>query len=249
MRAALGGPHEEGGKHISGGEHLSSKADMQVKAVELIDKAFSHTQGEPTFFQMTIDKVEEHLQAIKPLSVSTIDATDAAQGRKLARSLLADHGISDEVIKKAMNLLESSNDNRGALIINAKTGERLDERKEKGVRVSHLYWEKENFEQWCKQKELVVNQRMKEALTLATKVCSHPLTIAELCWSDDPDYITGYVASAAKGYQRITKVKEYGDEAGGRLFFVNDDQSIDSYIHYLEKIPVSIGTEENYELN
>ncbi|MCP3028638.1 6-carboxyhexanoate--CoA ligase [Halobacillus sp. A5] len=249
MRAALGGPHEDGGKHISGGEHLSAKASMQIKVLELIDKAFTHKRGEPTFFQLTIDKVEEDGQMIKPLPVSTFDSSDAAQGRRIAYSLLADHGISEEIIKKAMNLFESINNTTGALIINAKTGERLDEKKEQGVRVSRLEWKKENFEEWCKQKEMPVNQRMKEALTLATKVCAHPLTIAELCWSDDPDYITGYVASGAKGYQRITKLKEYGDETGGRLFFIKDDQPIESYIHYLQKIPVLIETEENYELN
>ncbi|MFG6150227.1 6-carboxyhexanoate--CoA ligase [Halobacillus sp. B23F22_1] len=249
MRAALDGPHEDGGKHISGGEHLSTKAEMQIKALELMDKAYAHSRGEPTFFQLTIDKVDEDVQAIKPLPVSTFHSTDAAQGRRIACSLLADQGISEEVIKKAMNLLESSNETSGALIINAKTGERLDDRKEKGIRVSRLEWKQENFEKWCKQKGLAANQRMKEALTLATKVCAHPLTIAELCWSDDPDYITGYVASGAKGYQRITKLKKYGEETGGRLFFVKGGQPIDSYIHYLQKIPVLIETEENYELS
>lgn len=47
---------------------------------------------------------------------------------------------------------------------------------------------------------------------LATKVSEHPATVAELCWSDDPKYITGYVASKELGYQCITKLKEYGDE-------------------------------------
>jgi 6-carboxyhexanoate--CoA ligase len=39
------------------------------------------------------------------------------------------------------------------------------------------------------------SQRVKEAPVLATKVSAHPATIAELCWSDDPEYITGYVTS------------------------------------------------------
>ena len=33
------------------------------------------------------------------------------------------------------------------------------------------------------------------SIVLATKVSAHPATVAELCWSDDPEYITGYVAS------------------------------------------------------
>ena len=87
---------------------------------------------------------------------------------------------------------------------------------------------------------------MKEALTLATKVCHHPAVTAELCWSDDPDYVTGYVAGSRLGYQRITKLKEAGSEHGCRVFFVDGRADITSCIHYLEKDPIIIqwrGTE------
>jgi 6-carboxyhexanoate--CoA ligase len=88
------------------------------------------------------------------------------------------------------------------------------------------------------------NSRVKEALVLATKVIEHPATVAELCWSDDPEYITGYVASKKLGYQRITKLKEYGDERGCRIFFVNGLTDLPAYIHYLEKQPVFVEWEE-----
>ena len=57
-----------------------------------------------------------------------------------------------------------------------------------------------------------------EAIVLASKVQAAPGIVAELCVSDDPDYVTGYVASKSLGYRRITTIKERGDPAGGRVF-------------------------------
>ena len=39
----------------------------------------------------------------------------------------------------------------------------------------------------------------------------------ELCWSDDPDYTVGYVACNGV-YHRITNMKEFGSNIGGRVF-------------------------------
>ncbi|CAM5620838.1 6-carboxyhexanoate--CoA ligase [Lysinibacillus sphaericus] len=62
-----------------------------------------------------------------------------------------------------------------------------------------------------------------KALALATKVANSPYTIAELCWSDDPEYVTGYVSNHEIGYVRITPLKREGCESGGRIFFVSDE--------------------------
>jgi 6-carboxyhexanoate--CoA ligase len=80
-------------------------------------------------------------------------------------------------------------------------------------------WLTKNFEKWANHSKMPRSQRVKEALMLATKVSAHPATVAELCWSDDPEYITGYVASKKQGYQRIMKLKEYAHE-GSRIPFV-----------------------------
>lgn len=78
-----------------------------------------------------------------------------------------------------------------------------------------------------------------EALVLATKVASIDGTIAELCWSDDPFYTAGYVASKKLGYMRISHLKKEGDFRGGRVFFV-DNIELDKYIYDLEKSPVLV---------
>ena len=46
-----------------------------------------------------------------------------------------------------------------------------------------------------------------EAIVLATKVANCPGIIGEICISDDPEYVTGYVSSKEIGYRRIKKMK------------------------------------------
>jgi len=76
---------------------------------------------------------------------------------------------------------------------------------------------------------------------LATKVSETPGLIAELCISDDPSYVTGYVASARTGYQRITPVKTDGDSAGGRVWFVDSKGlDLDGLIEYVRNVPVLV---------
>ncbi|MFN3976837.1 MAG: 6-carboxyhexanoate--CoA ligase, partial [Aquificaceae bacterium] len=57
---------------------------------------------------------------------------------------------------------------------------------------------------------------------------------AELCWSDDPDYTTGYVAGKNIGYVRIKPMKEEGVPIGGRVYFVKRD-SLERIISCLER--------------
>jgi len=77
---------------------------------------------------------------------------------------------------------------------------------------------------------------------LASKVASVKGTIAELCWSDDPFYTTGYVASKKLGYVRIPHLKKEGDYHGGRVFFVDfvNTVEINDYIEEIEKTPVLV---------
>ncbi|MFB4164066.1 6-carboxyhexanoate--CoA ligase [Alteribacillus sp. JSM 102045] len=240
MRAAAGGAHEKGGKHISGGERLAYETEMEQITGDLLKKAFSHQRGKPDFFNLVIEDVKFPVCRGEPLFVSTCNVKDPLEGKRTAEVLLCQCGLTYEVINKALGILVNNFHVRGAIIIDANTGERLDNRKDKGVRVSQLDWRQSDYKNWCVANNTAENVRMKEALTLATKVCSHPATIAEICWSDDPNYITGYVASPKRGYERITKMKEKGDEHGGRLIFIDSLQAMDSYIQYLEKQPFMI---------
>lgn len=242
MRAAQGGSHELGGKHISGGEVISSLDELRSSVDLLIKKALTHSRGVPDFLQIQCDAITEPIQFVPPLKVHTNTVETITEGQYVAKELLQQNGISAAVIEKAYEQLPQFSQS-GALLIDAKTGKRING--EQSVRVSKMDWNETNFISWVKKNEFMPNERLKEALVLATKVSYHPATVAELCWSDDPDYVTGYVASKALGYQRITKMKEWGDDQGCRIFFVNTAYDIDTYISYLKTEPLFVYWEEN----
>ena len=75
-----------------------------------------------------------------------------------------------------------------------------------------------------------------EAVVLATKVANAPGIVGEICVSDDPDYVTGYVATKEIGYCRITTIKEKGDPCGGRIFLYRGPrEGVAETIEYLQK--------------
>lgn len=240
MRAAKNGAHEQGGKHISGGEMLSTYQDMKHAVNTLLEKALNHSKGNPDFMQIQFEAINEPIQQIEPLFVQTNEVGSVERGQIVAKGLLEQAGVPRSVIEKAYAQIPEYSGNRGAILFDICTGERIDNRGAKGVRVSRMDWKHANFEAWAKSQQMSANLRVKEALVLATKVSQHPATVAELCWSDDPDYQTGYVASKELGYQRITKLKEYGDENGCRIFFVEGLTDVSSYIYYLEKQPIFV---------
>jgi 6-carboxyhexanoate--CoA ligase len=244
MRAAKNGSHEHGGKHISGGELLSTYSDMKQAVNDLLEKGLIHSRGNPDFMQIQFELVDEPIKFMKPLQVLTNEVESVEMGQALSRKLLEKADIERQVIEKAYQHMTEYSGIRGAILIDVHSGERIDDRNDKGVRVSRMDWLNTNFEKWADYYKMPKNSRIKEALVLATKVSEHPATVAELCWSDDPEYITGYVATKKLGYQRITKLKEYGDERGCRIFFVDCLRDLNSYIHYLEKQPVFIQWEE-----
>ncbi|MCY8826586.1 6-carboxyhexanoate--CoA ligase [Bacillus atrophaeus] len=244
MRASKNGSHEVGGKHLSGGERLTTYENMIHTVNALLEKGIYHSRGKPDFMKIQFECIDEPIQLVNPLHIETHEVESAEKGQVLARKLLEKAGIQKKMIDLAYEQIPECSGLRGAILFDIHSGKRIDQRKERGVRVSRMDWPDTNFDKWTKCYQMPRNSRIKEALVLATKVSKHPATIAELCWSDDPDYITGYVASKKLGYQRITKLKEYGNEGGCRIFFVDGLRDLETYIDYLEKQPVFIQWEE-----
>jgi 6-carboxyhexanoate--CoA ligase len=129
------------------------------------------------------------------------------------------------------------------MLMDAVTGERLEPDRERGVRVSRFDWSSEARDAIDRALTHVglTHFRTREALSLASKVAHAPGVIAELCWSDDPDYSAGYVSSLSTGYVRFPFMKEKGRTSGGRAFFVKREGfDREGLLSYLQKEPVIV---------
>jgi 6-carboxyhexanoate--CoA ligase len=240
MRASRGGYHQSGAEKVVAADEVASVA------AALMARAMNGSGHQP-------DAVHCSLECLEPASIrravlpdiATFLVSDWCAGRCLASRLLVRAGVSERVVSLAMKLLaEGAGPDgrvmRGAVVMNAQTGERLEGDASRGVRVSRMDLDSEarsTIEKLLAAAGLG-HHRVVEALVLAAKVLGAPGIVAELCWSDDPDYVIGYVADPRYGYQRICNLKEQGDPRGGRIFFVNADRALGSLLEYLERQPV-----------
>ena len=232
MRAAQGGPHENGGHHISGAERIVKLDDVGTIAQSLAERALHHSKGTADFINITVDLIPpEKISYIDCLTVEEHKTSSIPESHQLAIELLQGTTITETAVRKAIGMLKNLDTSmRGARLVDAITGERLDEGN-RGVRVSHM----DSFDSHA----LGDNEHMREALVLASKVQSADGVVGELCWSDDPDYTVGYVACNGV-YHRIPNMKELGSDIGGRVFFVRSDIDSESVIEYLESAPVLV---------
>lgn len=237
MRAAQGGPHEKGGHHISGAERIVKLEEVGAMAQSLADRALHHSKGTADFINITVDVIPSHeITYIDCLQVKEHSSNTIAEAHQLAIELLQGTHITEGAIENAMTFLkELDSSMRGAMLVDATTGKRIDVGN-RGVRVSHM----DSFD----SESLGDNEHMREALVLASKVQSAEGIVGELCWSDDPDYTVGYVACNGI-YHRIPKMKELGSHIGGRVFFVRSAIDRESVIEYLEKAPVLVQRRNN----
>ena len=230
-----------GGRHISGAERLVEKERIQQIAGEMVARALEHSRGCADFITVTIDAVNpEQVCRVPLLPVTTVDVPDAEAGRRAAMTILLQSGVSERAVCSAMALLLSLPDSmHGAMLVCRNTGKRLDEAGQAGIRVSRMdIADDQHYRQGLLAQGLT-NIHVREALVLASKVAAAPGIVAEVCWSDDPEYTAGYVASAA-GYCRITQLKEYGSPVGGRVFFLRPGTDLAALIDYLGQQPVLV---------
>ena len=133
---------------------------------------------------------------------------------------------------------------RGAMLLDAVTGRRVDGLGARGVRVSKMDCDNAGLYEAKLVEKGLLGDHVREALVLASKVASAAGIVAELCWSDDPEYVTGYVASPKYGYRRIPIMKDYGNPVGGRVFFTEPEADLQKLIAYLQDQVVLIRPEE-----
>ncbi|MEO7716162.1 MAG: 6-carboxyhexanoate--CoA ligase [Capsulimonas sp.] len=244
MRAARGGAHEDGGEHISGAERLVPEAEAETAAAALIARALSRGVS-PDFVRLTMERIElAELARVPALPLTTIHAGGPAEARLQAERLLREAGVSDPAITLAFESLQNGFGServvlRGAALVDPLTGERLDPLTARGVRATHFDYAPGARDAVAAHlaEQGLTHFRTLDALAVATKVLWSGVR-AELCWSDEPEYIAGYVAAPICGYTRFPQFKPSGAR-GGRVFFVDRNQW-ETVRDRLERTPVWI---------
>ena len=247
MRAAQGAPHEKGGQHISGAERIVSSQQVASTVQQMFSRAQNHALGEPDFINISIERLEfSKIKQITALPLVTVKASDHGQALSCARQLLLASGVQVQVIEEAIGILArgpapGGRNMRGAVIMDAQSGRRLEPDPWRGVRVSRMDYTPQAAKELSRLlRPLGLDHfRVKEALALASKVIWAG-TMAEICCSDDPHYTTGYVSSRRLGYVRIPHLKHHSFK-GGRVFFVHlQDVNLTQYMARLQEEPVLI---------
>ena len=246
MRCSKGGPHEEGGKHISGAERILHENEVEQELINVYRRAITHERGKPDFINFKIEEIDENdIIYKKRLNINQHQVNSKEEGLSLANELLKENEVSEVSAEKAIQALLNLEDSmHGAMLFDKDSGERIDDKGMKGVRVTGIA-----SADITKYKESLKNDgreglHLEEALILASKIASCKGIVAELCWSDDPSYVIGYVGTK-DNYERIPILKDKGNPVGGRVFFVDtkqldDDYTLDDLIAYLEKQVVLI---------
>lgn len=230
-----------GGRHISGAEQIVSQEMVAQTTNAMLERAFSHTRGQADFINIVVEKIDKNqIQEVPLLSVHTVPGDDVVASHHAAQEVLVRAGVTLLAAQSGMTALLSLIDSMGgAMLLCAVCGKRLDGTGSRGVRVSRMDIDDKQGLGALLTDRGINNTHVREALVLASKVAAAPGMVAELCWSDDPEYTTGYVASSA-GYVRIPHCKPVGSLLGGRVFFVKPDAELDTIITYLSQQPVLV---------
>jgi len=225
----------KGNKHISGAEKIIEETRINQFVNQLVQRGMNHPKGSPDLLNVKIEKLEEEdILYFDALPVSTVEVENSREGLEEVRKFLDSLKLarSGEILE----LLSETYAMRGAVLLDVDTLERLEPDRERGIRATYM-----DAEGKAARLSGEGKNHYAEAIVLATKVANAPNIIGEICISDDPDYVTGYVASKSTGYRRITKMKELGSENGGRIFLYRGSKNdVERTISFLEKQPVIV---------
>lgn len=225
MRASLGGCH------ISGAERIVEPRAVPSVVASLAERAMSHERGMPDFVNIKIETPRDVIR-LDALPVSTVSVSSADEGWKVVDESLREAGFTRS--QEIRSLFAETYSMRGAMLLDADTLERLEPDKARGVRATYMDSSDASLRSLGKNHYV-------EAVVLATKVLSAPGIVGEICVSDDPGYVTGYVSSRKFGYRRITVLKELGSPLGGRIFLYRGPRSeVEKTIDYLQRQAVIV---------
>lgn len=221
-------------KHISGAEQILDRSQLGTACTSLINRALTHDKGTADFIQLKMEKKSTKDIITKvALPVTTLVTQTAEEGQALILSLLQQMGL--DRASEILTMFPQTYNMRGAMLLHVDTLKRLEPHKQRGIRATYMDGVTDTHSTE-KQGSKGVKNHFQEALILATKVANCPHILGEICISDDPHYVTGYVASNELGYRRITTVKEHGSPCGGRIFlFRGSDTEKEEAIKFLQE--------------
>lgn len=216
-------------EHVSGAEKILQEEELPEHLAALLSRALHHAKGRADFVNFKVESIApEAVEHLPALPVSTVEVETPAEGRRVIIDALEKLGLKNG--EAILAKFSETYGMRGAMLLDADTLERLEPDAERGLRATYM-----DAERAAKGASDCKNH-FAEAVVLATKVVHAPHIVAEICVSDDPDYVTGYVAAQSFGYRRITKLKEAGSPDGGRIFLYRGPRDgIAETIRYLEK--------------
>lgn len=223
MRAA------KAGKHVSGAERILPQQNISQAVSALTERALHHGLGRADFINVKIEEIQpDELQYLEALPVSTRPAATVEGSYEIMRQILGELGLASQA-DKLVALLRSVHPMRGAVLYDLATDRCIEPDHQRGIRVTYMDAEGAGAASSCKN-------HFREAIVLATKVVHAPGILAELCMSDDPEYVTGYISSLRHGYVRLKPLKEVGNPHGGRIFIFDSRlANAADAINYLEK--------------
>lgn len=230
MRAELDG------KHVSGAERVIPHYELERVVAELLKRPKRYDK-----IVITIERVDNIETIPYSLPIKSYDFESVEQAHNFVVKKLKEIGISEDLVRKALKLLtEGPNPKggnmRGAVLMDVESGERLEPDQERGIRTSRIDWRNRSAVKEALKERGIKKfylERLIDALAIATKNI-HCGVIAEICWSDDPEYTTGYIASRDLGYIRIKPMKEENTPIGGRVYFIKRE-NLQKLIECLEK--------------
>ncbi|MDN5188446.1 6-carboxyhexanoate--CoA ligase [Staphylococcus aureus] len=212
--------------HISGAETICEFDKIEQTVQRFYNKGFFHENGQPDFLNIKIQKIMEPIQQIKALQIIEDDKANL-------QHLTQECGVTEQALNQGMTYIKNETVYTGAIILSAISGKCLDSFGQRGIRATHF-----SFEDINNKGDL--NERVTDALAIASCINAHPYVKGELCVSDDLTYTTGYFASAKIGYHRLFDIKTVNTRYGGRIIFVDDCIDLNHYISFLESTPKQV---------
>ncbi len=208
------------GFHVSGAERICKKEELNSVIYELLQRPKAYD-----FISLKTESIES-VEFVKIPSIRSFDFKDVDTAKEFAKKLLAQSGIKQKILEDVFYSLSTGaafgKNMRGAMLINIDSGERLEEDKQKGIRTIKVDWEDRNkAKDILSSKGYKITERTLDALALVAKNINCGV-LAEVCWSDDRYYTTGYVV-INRIYHRINPLKELGDPFGGRAYFIKSE--------------------------